>query len=233
MKISNKYQFAVLTSFLFMTGVAAYDANAENFYIRGDVGYTTLNKVKSNQDFYKKSGNARLDSSILYTLGLGYKINDKFRSEVTYNYLNSKYFVNNKTVGSTTPEFKQNIKVHAVLANFIYDIITYGKITPYVGLGIGYSLINSGDGTTTTRDGVLKYKSKKSNNFTYAAMVGSSLMLNEKLNMDFGYRYQMFGKSKGFYLAEPQNSELKPRKLEPESFKIKGHIFTVGFRYNF
>lgn len=232
MKISNKYKFAVLTSFLFMTSVASYDANAENFYIRGDVGYTTLNKVKSNQDFYKKSGNARLDGNILYALGLGYKINDKFRSELTYNYLNSKYFVNNELVGLTTPEFKQNIKVHALLANFFYDILSYKRMTPYLGLGVGYSLIDSGDATVTTRDGVQKYKSKNSHNLTYAAMVGTSLMINEKLHMDFGYRYQMLGKSKGFYRVEVK-SGIKPIELKPESFKIKGQVFTVGFRYTF
>ena len=61
-------------------------------------------------------------------------------------------------------------------------------------------------------------------------MGGLSIGMTDKINFDIGYKFQDFGKAKGF------NKVIRPssvRNIDPKSFKIRSHIATAGIRYNF
>ena len=236
--MANLKKYQVLVTFMFCGfGLFISDsaiALSEKVYVRGDIGLAIPNKVDSDQQFYKDSGNAKFKSTTMFSAGLGYKINNKLRTDLSYNYLNLKYSVSNKPSPknpNATPKYKQDIKVQAIMASLFYDISTYQNMTPFLGLGIGYSNINPKDGSMTTKAAEIIFESKKSQNLTYAFMAGVAFNINKNLDVDFGYRYQDFGKNKGFYTMRIGDAKVKLDDMQ--RFRIKNNIVTIGVRYTF
>jgi opacity protein-like surface antigen len=169
-----------------------------------NVGFCVLTNgptIKSEDRFYKKSQNNKFKNGVSYSLGIGYKFNDKFRSDIVYNGINNlKYSVNNVTINNIKPNFKQKMNINAVMANVYFDIPFEFKIKPYLGIGIGYANINP-ENTSLTHVGgkkISSYSANKSNNFTYALMTGGSFNITEKFSLDVGYKFQDFGKAHNF-----------------------------------
>lgn len=117
------------------------------------------------------------------------------------------------------------------MINLFYDVVTYQKLTPYLGVGIGYAKINPKEASISNKRGQAVFWSNKSENMTYSLMGGLSINMTNKLNFDIGYKFQDFGKAKGFNKAKlAPNPE---KNITPKSFKIKAHIATAGIRYSF
>jgi opacity protein-like surface antigen len=202
------------------------------WYLRGDAGWS-YNKMRGAHYFQGSNGNdvdfdtARLKSGFMIGGGVGYQINDHFRTDVTLDYMFKSNFR-----GSTTglcgavpchSTDRSGMSALSLLANAYVDIGHYGVFTPYVGGGIGGSYVKwnklnnticddpANPGCTTTEHG-----GKKSWRFTYALMAGTSIDLTCNLKADVGYRFRhitkgaMFGYrsnggpgyDKGFYSHE-------------------------------
>ena len=225
----NKYTLGIIAGLLAISSSSAKD---NNYYIKADVGVSKSEKIKSDQDFYTNSGNKSFNSSPIYSLGFGYKINDKFRSEVTYSYTDLKYKRNIPSEKNSTiiPKYKQKVNIQTGMVNLFYDITTYQKLTPYIGFGLGYAKINPNKASLSTKAAETLYVSNKSENLTYALMGGLSINMTDRINVDIGYKFQAFGKAKGFSKYEFLNAI---NSLSPKSFKIKTHNGTIGVRYSF
>ena len=230
----KKYTLGIISALLATSNALAKD---NNYYIKAEVGVAKSNKIKITEgpssDFYKKSGNKGFNSSPIHSIGFGYKINDKFRTEITYNYVDFKYKRNATTPSNPNiiPEYKQKVNIQTGMINLLYDVATYQKLTPYLGLGVGYAKICPKDASRSTKDGKQFYYSNKSENLTYALMGGVSIDITDRVNFDIGYKFQDFGKTKGFSkLKSPTSPEIN---IDPKSFNIRAHIATIGVRYSF
>ena len=202
-------------------------STANDFYVRTDIGFSKSTKIDNKQTFYKKGGEKRLNSGITYSLGLGYKFNDHFRAELTYNKVNNLKYSAKVT---TDREYKQKIKLQAVMLNSYYDISSAHKIKPYAGIGLGYTNIKPGEALRTSDSNAMTYKA---NNFTYSLMTGVSVNMTEKLNLDIGYRFQDYGKTKKFYAKKLNDKPWNNYPAKDSGIKIRTHSLTVGMRYNF
>ncbi|MBZ9988724.1 porin family protein [Mesorhizobium sp. BH1-1-5] len=119
--------------------------------------------------------------------GVGYKINDYFRTDVTADYWFSSNF-NGQTsdLVSTSTEVSK-MSALLLLANAYVDIGTWHGITPYVGAGIGGAHVKwdtvHDPNTTETNPGSSNWR------FAYALMAGASYCLTDKVILDAGYRF--------------------------------------------
>lgn len=202
------------------------------WYLRGDAGWS-FNKMRGAHYTQGVIGNevdfdyTRLKSGFVIGGGVGYQINDHFRTDLTLDYMFKSNFRGGTTglcggvVCHSTD--RSGMSALSLLANAYVDIGHYGIFTPYVGAGIGGSYVKwnklnnticddpANPGCTTTEHG-----GKKSWRFTYALMAGASVDLTCNLKADVGYRFRhitkgaMFGYAsnggpgydKGFYSHE-------------------------------
>ena len=226
----NKYTLGIIGGLLAISSSSAKD---NNYYVKAEVGISKSEKIKSDQDFYKQSGNKSFNSDPLYSLGFGYKINDKFRTEVTYSYTDLKYKVNTPSTGNKNVIINcaQKVNIQTGMINLFYDVATYQKLTPYIGFGLGYAKINPKKASFSIKNAETLYVSNKSENLTYALMGGVSIAMTDRVNFDIGYKFQDFGKAKGFDKYKVPSGTVLP--IDPKSFNIRAHIATIGVRYSF
>jgi opacity protein-like surface antigen len=224
----KKYTLGIISALLAISNASAKD---NNYYIKAEVGVAKSEKIKSEQEFYKNSGKKSFNSSPIYSLGFGYKINDKFRTEMAYNYVDFKYKRNATNGIGIVSEYKQKVNIQTGMINLFYDVATYQKLTPYLGVGVGYAKINPKEASISNIRGTGIYYSNKSENLAYSLMGGVSIAMTDRINFDIGYKFQDFGKTKGFNKSKtPLQQE---RNIDPKSFNIRAHIATIGVRYNF
>ena len=163
-------------------------------------------------------------------MGLGYKFNDHFRTELAYRKVNNLKY--NAKVTSTR-KYKQKIKLQAVMLNSYYEISSTYKIKTYVGIGLGYTNIKPGEVSRSSSSNTMTYKANNSDNFTYSLMTGVSVNMTDKLNLDLGYRFQDYEKTKKFYTKKLNDKPCNDYPAKDSGIKIRTHSLTVGVRYNF
>ncbi|MBN9056168.1 MAG: porin family protein [Rhizobiales bacterium] len=207
------------------------------WYLRGDAGWS-YNKMRGAHYFQGSNADdvdftsTRLKSGFVLGGGVGYQINDHFRTDVTLDYMFKSNFRGSTSGGGSTSGACQvactstdiaSMTALSLLANAYVDIGTYGSITPYIGAGIGGTYVNWGKLKNTSCpvgggpcDPTEEHGGKKSWRFTYALMAGASVDLTCNLKADVGYRFRhitkgaMFGYAsnggpgydKGFYSHE-------------------------------
>ncbi|PWJ91812.1 MULTISPECIES: outer membrane protein [Mesorhizobium] len=189
---------------------AVYEQPAEvgGWYIRGDIDYhkstvrgidymtytvdpcnCTVTPGSQSFDFGKLKGGFSLGA------GVGYKINDHFRTDLTADYWFKSNF-NGQTTGTAggspvivTSAESSKMSALLLLANAYADLGTYHGITPYVGAGIGGAHVkwdtvyDPTPGATETNPGRSSWR------FAYALMAGASYCLTDKIILDAGYRF--------------------------------------------
>jgi len=180
--------------------VEAQPIDVGGWYIRGDLDYhkSTIRGIdymtyavdpcncsvtpgSKSFDFGKLKGGFSLGG------GVGYKINDYFRTDLTADYWFKSNF-NGQTSDLTTVSTEvSRMSALLVLANAYVDIGTYHGITPYVGAGIGGAHIKwdtvHDPNTTETNPGSSNWR------FAYALMAGASYCLTDRVILDAGYRF--------------------------------------------
>lgn len=128
---------------------------AGGWYLRGDVGWSFLDW-----------NGGRNDDAITGGLGVGYKWNQWFRTDIRGDY-SGKYNVGGgRDMSSIT-----------LLGNAYLDIPTGSFITPYVGAGAGWGWLSDHPGSDD--DG-----------FTYALMGGLTFDVSQNMAVDLGYRFR-------------------------------------------
>ncbi len=222
---------------LIFLGIVIAEAKEDNLYFRFDAGsIKQSNNINSTQHFYKVSGNKKLKRDFIYVFGLGYRINKYLRTDLTFSKADNLNYISSVKSPKAFNTYFQNFETQSTLLNFYYDFPFDKIISPYIGIGIGYSKINPNIGihkfkTNSGREGLNKVYNKISNSFSYALLGGFTIKANEKFEFDFNYKFQDFGNNNGIYKIEDFSGNIMSRN--PESFKIKANIVTLGVRYNF
>jgi opacity protein-like surface antigen len=187
------------------------------WYIRGDLDYHWSSFRGADYITYGVDccgdpvpGSGSFDTGSLkggFSLGagVGYQVNNYFRTDLTADYLFDSDF-DGGTVGLCagvvcTSSDHSSYGGWLLLANAYADIGTWYGFTPYVGAGIGGAhvrwddLNNTIDGVTTVHDGAENWR------FAWALMAGTSYCLTNELKLDLGYRYSRISGGRMFELG--------------------------------
>ena len=199
------------------------------WYIRGDIGYAmkhsggthTYNTFNPVTTLYSPQTFATSDTDTDFSIGagVGYQFNDWLRFDGTIDAYKGKF--KGTTVAGTPcvnttlfPSYvgttcasndAQDYNAYQFMANAYVDLGTYVGVTPYVGVGAGYTVMSWGDLTNSSycvpgavacptgagatvippvsHEGIRDYR------FTYSAMAGLGYQVSKNVQLDVGYRY--------------------------------------------
>ncbi|MBT6094995.1 MAG: porin family protein [Rhodospirillaceae bacterium] len=186
-------------------------AQTAGFYIRGDIGYG----FSADPDGSTSAGNMTaeaVDNAPLIGGGLGYRFNDNFRTDLTFDF-RSDADVEATTAGGAG--VNSEVNGWTLMANGYWDINHFEGITPYLGAGIGYALLETSD-----QIGGNAETGASSSNLAWAAMLGASVDIGlPQALLDIGYRYISLGEFQ-------QNGGANYDDL-------MAHEIRAGLRYNF
>lgn len=207
---------------------------ASGWYLRGDIDYHWSDVDDIEYITYTPPGtgaftSTELDGSWSIGGGVGYRMNDYLRADLTVDYLADADFTGSTsgTCGGLpcTSVDSSSYSALLVLANAYVDLGTYGGFTPYIGAGIGGAhvswddLNNSVGGVVTTHGGASNWR------FAYALHAGTSYCISDNLDLDVGYRYSHIEGGRMF--------EFAPIAGPGFDDGIDNHEVRAGLRYKF
>jgi opacity protein-like surface antigen len=113
--------------------------------------------------------------------------------------------------------------------NGYYDLGTFGRVTPYVGAGVGVAH-NRMDEVYFTQNQFLTNRIQGDSRLSLAwsLMAGVGVQVTDRAVLDFGYRYMNFGKAES---GRIDNAGFVNPAVRIDD--ISAHEFKVGLRYHF
>lgn len=165
----------------------------QGFY--GAIG-AGLNYLQPDQDVESVGFAPAFDSEADYKNGigvytaLGYDWGKKYRGEIEFAYRqnDARHYAGDGLGFSGWPVLDGDLQAYSVMFNLIRDFDTGGKLTPYVGLGLGgASFKNQVTGPDAGFGALVIDDSAK--RFAYQAIAGVAVQLAEGLALDLSYRY--------------------------------------------
>jgi opacity protein-like surface antigen len=158
------------------------------FYVRVDGGYS----FHERPDIYKNGAapwgagnqatNEELDDTWFIEGGVGCRVWDSIRVDATLGYRDDAGM--EEAFGGLDAD----LSTFYGFANIYYDVFTWGRVTPYLGGGIGFARhevdnVNLPAGLS----------SGKNTEFAWNLQAGVAVDLTYNLALDVGYRYADFG----------------------------------------
>ena len=216
------------------------------WYLRGDIGFSNqrVNRLNNVLDANNTSSEQRLgfNSAGIFGLGVGYKLNNWFRADVTGEYRgNSQFFGTDHITysgGVGTDTYHATKSEWVALANAYLDLGTWWSMTPFVGAGVGtarisianftdQSLANNGGGALAGLafgDNVAKW------NLAWALHAGVAYNVSPNFTVQLAYRYLNMGDG---LTGDLRTFEGTNSIVNPTTFKnISSHDLMLGVRWN-
>ena len=142
-----------------------------------------------------------IKSSPLFGLGIGYQRNHWLRFDLTGEYRGDAIFVAQDRYAAGpgfiagTNEYTADVSSWLGLANAYIDMGNWCGFTPYVGAGIGFSVlsVNGLRDINTRTGGVFYAQDNTSTNFAWALYAGTSYDVTPQITLDISYRYAQLG----------------------------------------
>jgi opacity protein-like surface antigen len=157
-----------------------------NWYARLDIG-GSLNYIFPGSALGTDFNTASIGDSLTGGVGVGFR-RDWFRADLTFDYTGNPRFT-----GTAGPNVvAANIASFTTLANGYVDLGTWSRLTPYVGVGVGVSMLEAD--SVSDSSPILGGLSSSTNwAFAWAAHAGVSYVLTRNLLVDFSYRFLDMG----------------------------------------
>lgn len=154
-------------------------AECNGIYVAGRGGiFKNDFKKKQTHEFDQEGLNKE---KLMLSAAVGYRY-DYWRTELEYVWRDKNEFKQEDL-------FKRDFKSYSGMWNNYIDILPYEWISPYVGVGLGYTKIKY-----TSKQLIDNYGySKKKSNFTWSLGGGVTVKVTNRLNVDAGYRYYDIG----------------------------------------
>jgi len=197
------------------------------WYLRGDIAYAISNEpdVIYNETAARQNfGYAELDDTARLGVGIGRRIGDWFRADLTVDY-GVETELTGGTVGPCGPATCATVEqadmwTISLLANGYADLGYYDGFSPYVGAGVGFSYLN------WDYQGGLGSFSNEDVRFTYALMAGLSYDVNANWTIDAGYRF--------LHIPDGNLVDNNPALNGDIRFEdLMSHNLRIGVRYTF
>jgi opacity protein-like surface antigen len=212
------------------------------WYIRGDIGYSRPQGPSGSYNGAPFEHLSVAGSPVLGG-GVGYKISNWFRADVTADYLFSGNVQASYNVpGCCFATDKTGLGGWALLANGYVDLGTWSAITPYVGGGVGYAFtqaskivneefVPTGTGSFVPLTDPITglpvfnaFPAHTTGGVAWALMAGAAIDVAPSVKLDFGYRYLNVADAR----FATDNLGIAPRLKS-----LGSHQFRLGVRYMF
>jgi opacity protein-like surface antigen len=172
-----------------------------------------------------------IGTSAVFSGAGGYRFSKNIRTELELVYHPDFAVDEDFLTSGIQVETKAEISSLGVFANVYYDI-PLGRVTPFVGAGIGFSRNELGDIRNTAMTGPYAGQSVLSNgdtetSFAWQLIVGCSIPLRESLALDFSYHYMDLGDLKTGYNSYGGIS------VPPQTGDLQSHDFRIAVTYQF
>ena len=224
-------------------------APARSWYLRVDGGYGW----HGTPEIFNAQNTLLDDASIggngIVGAGIGMYFGPRWRADLTYDHAFAakvKGTAGDNIVGVGNPHIFAEGKMtrDLFLANMYYDFDFGGRVTPYIGGGIGFAHHQFSDGILSASFGSGTIDDKSSTSFAAALMAGVSFAIaggqsnccasvkdapvasNRGLMLDVGYRFVYEGG------AHTGDTHIAGITGDPLVDDIISHEVRVGLRYN-
>lgn len=231
-------------------------APAPSLYFRVDGGFAQHDKPSIVEDGFYDFTDSHVGSAWTAGGGIGMYFGRNLRGDITYDHRfdadvrGTLADANSPMPGTRNFKFSSDV----VLANLYYDFDMGGRITPYVGAGLGWARNKTSSGTVTplTPCGCYGSVDAGSNSHVAAALMagltwkitGRQTMVSggstkdgpvyadsgRGLYLDAGYRFLYLGKA----VTGPDRDDAgNIIGRDPSVEDLHAHEFRVGLRYDF
>jgi opacity protein-like surface antigen len=220
------------------------------WYLRGDIGFSNqrVQRLNNALDVNNTSSvqNLNFNTAGIYGLGVGYRVNNWFRADVTGEYRgNSQFFGTDRityTGGVGTDTYHATKNEWVVLANAYVDLGTWWCITPFIGAGVGGARVaingftDQGIASNPIQPGPalagLAYGDNVSKwNLAWALHAGLAYKVTPNVTVEFAYRYLDMGDG---LTGDLKTFDGQNQFNNPMTFKnITSHDLKMGVRWNF
>ncbi len=210
------------------------------WYLKGFIGSTSYDVSSIDNAAFDTADftfhNLGFEASGFGGLGFGSKVSDHFRWDVTGEYRNRATFHGFDSYEgpgfSGTNDYEATLKSWAMLANFYWDIICWNGLTPYVGGGVGFSRNYIGNFTdiNVPNLGAAYANTNVTTEFAWAIHAGLAFEVNDRVTLDFAYRYINLGDAMSDTVIAYDGSGTA-EGLEFED--IDSHDIMLGVRWKF
>lgn len=214
------------------------------WYLRGDIGVSTQKvddvvyrpvpvgtRVELLDDGFTSAG--------FFVLGAGYRFNNWFRLDATGEYRAparfsalDRYDTFSDGTWDGTNEYHLLKTEYVGLLNAYLDLGTWHGISPFIGAGIGFAHVMLSDfrDVNVPNLGVAYAPDTASTNFAWALYAGVGYEVNERLSLEFAYRYLNMGDAEAGNLATYTgvNTIVDSTTLE----NLHSHDWKIGMRWN-
>jgi len=163
--------------------------------------------------------------------GVGYQVNNYFRTDVTADYWFKSKFNGQTSDGVNTSTDTSSYSALLLLANAYVDLGTWHRVTPYVGAGIGGAYVkwdnlrNQFPGVDDSHNGGKEWR------LAYALMAGASYCITKNLQFDAGYRFTRVNGGKMFDYVDSSAGGPGAGPGYDKGFNV--HEVRGGLRYQF
>jgi opacity protein-like surface antigen len=208
------------------------------FYLRGDVGVGIHNSSQIDTlppIVGLRTLDSSIDSAIFVGVGAGYQFNSFLRADVTGDY---RFHAHHRHVDVFAgPPVNSNLIKGTIggfvgLANVYVDLGTWHRITPFLGVGIGFATLTMGKTTDfqLTTGGTVggTGPSKTQTNLAWAIHAGLGYELTSNLKAEVAYRYLNMGSVEGSDVVCTGACPFRTRIKNLDSHDVK-----FGLRYLF
>lgn len=194
------------------------EAEESCLYVRVDGGYSFQHKpdISKTVGYAPWGGgteatNEDLEDTYFIEGGIGCNVWSNFRVDGVLGYRGEA------DMSEAFGGLDGNVSTFYGFLNVYYDIITWGRLTPYIGGGIGFARheINDISLPATVSEG-------KSTEFVWNAQAGVAVSVTHNLALDVGYRYVDWGDAE---------SGSNPDTLNVDD--MSSHDIRVGLRWSF
>jgi opacity protein-like surface antigen len=219
------------------------------WYLRGDIGFSNQRVKRLNNaldsSYTSSHQNLGFNTAGIFGLGVGYKVNNWFRADVTGEYRGNSQFFGTDHLTYAGPAYGVNT-YHAtknewvVLGNAYVDLGTWWCMTPFIGAGVGgarVSIANFTDHGISTPlvpgpalaslafgDNVAKW------NFAWALHAGVAYKVTPNFTVELAYRYLDMGDG---LTGDLRTFDGVNGIVNPTTFKsITSHDLKLGVRWD-
>ena len=215
------------------------------WYLRGDIGFSNqhVDHLRNALDANNTSSvqNLSFNTAGIFGLGVGYQVNQWFRTDVTGEWRGNSQFFGTDQIsypgGVGTDTYHATKSEWVVLANAYVDLGTWWCMTPFVGAGVGgarvtvanftdQGIANNGAGALpglAFGDNVSKW------NFAWALHAGVAYQVSPNFTVELAYRYLDMGDGLTGDLRAPDGTNTI---VNSTTFKsLTSHDLKMGVRW--
>jgi opacity protein-like surface antigen len=215
------------------------------WYLRGDIGFSNqrVGRLNNRLDAGNTSSvqNLSFNTAGIFGLGVGYKVNNWFRADVTGEYRgNSQFFGTDRITypgGVGMDTYHATKSEWVVLANAYVDLGTWWCITPFIGAGVGGARVGianfTDQGIANNGSGALPAlafgDSASKWNLAWALHAGLAYQVTPNFTVELAYRYLDMGDG---LTGDLRTFDGTNNSYNPMTFKnITSHDLKLGVRW--